>query len=209
MSYFLVGDEFCSDPKVSVLLEQNLGLAAIGLWTLCGSWCRQRRSPGVVPEAVARRFATILQASTRTSADFERTDSDASASVQKPSADAPSPVEVIHTLCDAGLWDEIEGGYQFHDWEDVYRKDDKDAERKRKDADRKRLSRQKERERKASRRRAKDVRGQSVDVRCDTGDGDGTWSGDLVGGYQSAVRGGGDVLDATDRQLRAVATVRR
>lgn len=45
MAFFNVDDQFHGHPKA-----RAAGLAAVGLWTVAGSWCKAYKSEGLVPE---------------------------------------------------------------------------------------------------------------------------------------------------------------
>jgi hypothetical protein len=64
----------------------SVSLAATGLWTLALSWTTQQLKDGFVPLAILRRFAGAETAT------------------------------VAAELVATGLWDEVEGGYTFHDY---------------------------------------------------------------------------------------------
>ena len=64
-------------------------LAATGLWVRAGSWVGMHDNDGIVPESALR--------------------------VVSPEAPARTK-RLAAELCAAGLWDEIPGGYLFHDW---------------------------------------------------------------------------------------------
>ena len=86
MAYFSVDDQFHSHPKA-----KRAGLAALGLWTLAGSWCRAYKSDGFVPawwvqERRGQRHADALVA----------------AGLWHPCSEGGEP------------------GYRFHDWHDVH-----------------------------------------------------------------------------------------
>lgn len=64
-------------------------LGAIGLWTICGAWSCQQLTDGFVPTSLVEALRS----------------NEASASFASD-------------LLRVGLWEEVEGGYQFHDWSD-------------------------------------------------------------------------------------------
>lgn len=128
MSWFLVDDELHSHEKVLALLEQPDGLAAIGLWTLCGSWSRKYRKAGFVPH-------TVVGALSRHTCRARPVDISGQIWTASDASGLP------RTLVDAGLWISVDGGYQFHDWDAIYQFETKESERKRKDRDRKRAER--------------------------------------------------------------------
>lgn len=171
MSWFLVDDKFHGHDKVLALLELPDGLQAIGLWTLCGSWSRDHKRAGFVPDAVVHAMAGKCPRTSMDGPGRVRTASDAS--------------ELAGVLVSKELWTRVEGGYQFHDWDDIYKLEDKDAQRKRKDADRKRAER-------ALKKLQADVGANprtSMDGPWTPGDGDGT---DGSGSYlEGSTRGSG------------------
>ena len=63
------------------------GNEAMGLWVRCGSWSSAQLTDGFIPTHMANAMANGM--------------------ANECGADA---------LVMAGLWDEVEGGYQFHDW---------------------------------------------------------------------------------------------
>jgi 5-methylcytosine-specific restriction endonuclease McrA len=86
--WFKVDDKFHDHPKV-----RDPDLAALGLWTLSGSWAGENLTDGFVPEFVARRWTTPAR-------------------LRKHAA----------WLVDRGLWEPAEKGREtgwiFHDWTD-------------------------------------------------------------------------------------------
>lgn len=116
MSWFLADDNLSEHPKVLELLSRPDGFAALGFWTVCGTWSRRNKTSGDVP----------------------RTAADASARKCGQNADASA---LAGALVEVGLWVETPHGYRFHDWDEVYKEETKAAERKQKDADRKRRAR--------------------------------------------------------------------
>jgi hypothetical protein len=80
MTYFKVDDHFHSHPKIL-----DLGLDAIGLWTLAGSWSGEQLTDGFIPARLIARLG--------------------------------GSQETTQALVDAGLWEVIEGGFIFHDWD--------------------------------------------------------------------------------------------
>jgi hypothetical protein len=142
-----VHDNFDCEPKAIELMERGvIGLAALGLWTLCGAWCRRKPSPGIVPRSVAVRYAS----GAARPQDVHRTSTDDLGRGRTP----PDASEIIDELLVSELWLEIAGGYQFKDWDHIYTKDCKDAVRKAKDAERKRAERAAQR---AEKRRGKGI----------------------------------------------------
>jgi hypothetical protein len=122
MPYFPVDDQAAFHPKFIAA-----GNAAIGVWTRCGSWCKQHVSGGFVPAAIAFSIG-------------------GSRDVQK--------------LVVVGLWEKVEGGYQFHDWNDQAGNFNADQEkaRREKDRDRKRAQRAREKAEQVSADSPRDVR---------------------------------------------------
>jgi hypothetical protein len=106
MAWFKVDDKLADHRKVRRLGTDKL--AAMGLWTLCGSWAADELSDGFVPEEIARRFDPGLECAGRL-------------------------VEV--GLWDPAEQDG-ETGFQFHEWTDHQPSKDQVLERRRADADR-------------------------------------------------------------------------
>lgn len=85
MVWFKVDDRFHHHPKAIAA-----GLAALGLWTVAGSWSVDNLTDGFIPRHV---LASL-------SPDAHRG-------------------RLAKRLVEAGLWDEVPGeGWQFHDWGD-------------------------------------------------------------------------------------------
>lgn len=61
--YFKVDDRFYSHPKVHRL--GRMRLAAVGLWTLAGSWVCQFETDGTIPRTVVRQFDAKLRTAQR------------------------------------------------------------------------------------------------------------------------------------------------
>lgn len=85
MAWARMDDGFHDHPKVD-----GLSLAAVGLWTLCFTWCNRhlgsdRLPPGFVPASRVKKLAGG---------------------------------RYVHELVDAGLWEVAEGGWLFHDFTD-------------------------------------------------------------------------------------------
>jgi hypothetical protein len=95
--WFKVDDMFWAHPK-------TIGLApdAITLWLRAGCWSVQHLTDGFIPTHAVRML-------TSTDAVFEMADSDGYEMVQAMLIPADA-------LCGSGLWQEVPGGYQFHDW---------------------------------------------------------------------------------------------
>ncbi len=88
MAWFLVDDEAHAHEKF-----MRAGNAAIGAWTMMGSWCRRRRGDGFVPADVARRFAKPAELKQLVACGGEG---------------------------NPGLLVKVDGGYRFHDWDAIY-----------------------------------------------------------------------------------------
>lgn len=56
MTWFKVDDRFPESDKVIELMLRPEGLAALGVWTLCGAWAAGRGNGGRITEAVVKRF---------------------------------------------------------------------------------------------------------------------------------------------------------
>jgi len=85
MPWFKVDDHFDDHPKT-----QGLSLAAIGLWTLCGSFCSRRLTDGLVSRSKAVQYAKGHRTAER----------------------------LAQELVDAGLWTVEGDGWRYHDWPD-------------------------------------------------------------------------------------------
>ncbi|MBB5748559.1 hypothetical protein [Micrococcus sp. TA1] len=96
MPWFRVDDNFYDHPKVD-----DLSLEAVGLWTLCGTYCAKQLTDGFVPARRAMKMGGTESA--------------------------------IAELIKSGLWLDVEGGYQFHDW-DAYQPTREKVERDRESA---------------------------------------------------------------------------
>lgn len=64
-----------------------VGNSAMGLWVRAGSWSSAHLTDGFIPAHMANAMANAMA--------------------------KPSDTE---SLVESGLWDEVDGGYQFHDW---------------------------------------------------------------------------------------------
>lgn len=92
MSWFKVDDKFHGHPKA---IEAADNLAALGLWTLAGSYCSDYpETDGFVSLGTAARFAGGAQAAKKLAAVLV-------------AAKGASKV---------GLWTAEDGGWRFHDW---------------------------------------------------------------------------------------------
>lgn len=91
MAWARISDDFLDHQKVAELTVDIEGMAAMGLWTLALCWVRaDRRRRGVVPTGIAMRLS------------------------------AGHGKQLASRLVHVGLWDEVEGGFYFHDYDDVY-----------------------------------------------------------------------------------------
>ncbi|MBP2331262.1 hypothetical protein JOF56_011647 [Kibdelosporangium banguiense] len=101
MTWFKVDDRFYDHPKVRRLGKDRA--AAIGVWTLCGSWAADKETDGFVPAEVAQRYDPRERMAARLVA-----------------------VGLWHQ-------DTVEGetGYRFHDWH-IYQPSAEKAQAKRK-----------------------------------------------------------------------------
>lgn len=106
MPWFKVDDKLHSHKKAA-----RAGMAALGLWVVCGSWAMDQLTDGFVPDYIARRF--------------------------DPDADANAATLVRIGMWEPG---EHEGdtGWWFHDWSDhqptrdsVHQRRDHEREKKR------------------------------------------------------------------------------
>ncbi|MGS2615110.1 hypothetical protein ACVCAH_11375 [Micromonospora sp. LZ34] len=87
MTWFRVDDGFHKHRKrvrAGVSME---GFAAIGLWSVAGSWSSDEPSGGFIPDDVVEYLAPGFGE------------------------------QLAKRLVTAGLWDQVDGGYQFHDWQ--------------------------------------------------------------------------------------------
>lgn len=76
---------------------------AMGLWVRCGSWSSAQLTDGFIPTHMANAMANGM--------------------AKECGADA---------LVMAGLWDEVEGGYKFHDWSEFQPSASSEREKRRK-----------------------------------------------------------------------------
>lgn len=98
---------------------------AMGLWVQAGSWSALNETNGFIPEDITEEFAPVTFVSSVTETDG---------------------VDVREALCDVGLWDKTDDGYQFEGWAE-YQPTKEGAEEKRaNDAERKRRSRAKKKD---------------------------------------------------------------
>ena len=90
MSWFKVDDQLAFNAKIVAA-----GNEAMGLWVRAGSWSAAQLTNGFIPEHMAIAMANGMA------------NAMANGMAKPCGADA---------LVMAGLWDEVDGGYQFHDW---------------------------------------------------------------------------------------------
>jgi hypothetical protein len=91
MPWARIDDGFDDHPKVLTLLEEDQGIAAVGLWTLCLTWAhrntrRKGKTPGLIPSGLPRRYL------------------------------GPAGRDIVKLLVVTGLWDEVDGGWMIHDF---------------------------------------------------------------------------------------------
>jgi hypothetical protein len=106
--WFKVDDRFHSHPKAIAA-----GPAAIGLWTIAGSWSADHLTDGFIPHHVL--------------------------SILSPS---PHRARLAKRLVDVGLWEVVDGeGWQFHDWGDEGRQKTSEQVKAEREANRERQAR--------------------------------------------------------------------
>lgn len=86
MTWFKVDDKFWSHPKTIML-----GLDAVGLWTMAGTWCAGHLTDGVIPATILQRISPERPAKTK---------------------------RLAEELVAAGLWVVDGDNYRFHQWLD-------------------------------------------------------------------------------------------
>lgn len=64
MPWFFVDDGFADCPKLAEFPDDATMLAAVGLWTLSGSWSRKKLTGGFVPHGQVRRFGATPELAT-------------------------------------------------------------------------------------------------------------------------------------------------
>lgn len=95
MAWARLSDDLHDHDKVTSLTVDVEGLAAYGLWTLALTWVRADfRRKGVVPAGQVGRFG------------------------------CGNGKQLASRLVEVGLWDEVPGGYRFHDFDQVYTSED-------------------------------------------------------------------------------------
>ena len=91
MAWFKVDDQLAFHSKTMLA-----GNEAMGLWVRAGSWSSAHFTNGFIPEHMALAMAPPM----------------ANSNLPSDAIDLPS------RLVEAGFWHKVEGGYQFHDWDD-------------------------------------------------------------------------------------------
>ena len=99
MAWARIDDGFDDHPKLLGLLEDEGGITAVGLWTLCLTWAHRNtrkkgKTPGLIPAGLPRRYL------------------------------GPGGRETAKLLVAHGLWDEVEDGWQIHDFADYLPSDE-------------------------------------------------------------------------------------
>lgn len=111
MPFFNVDDQFHSHPKT-----RKAGLAAIGLWTVAGSWSQAYKQQGFVPDYEVAAW---------------------------PQGKRLAAQLVRAGLWTAGTNDEDEEGWWFHDWLDIHQTADEIEKQRQKWRERQKARRQK------------------------------------------------------------------
>lgn len=112
MTWFAVDDSFHGHPKLAELEAGGRFAEALSLWTVAGSWCASHLTDGRVPAAQLRKLVPF------------------------------SPSRAADELARVGMWDRVDGGFQFHDWDHYQPLRNEVEERRQKSAARTRKSRQ-------------------------------------------------------------------
>lgn len=86
MPYALIDDEICDHPKFA-----EVGLDAIGLWTLGLSWCSRHLTDGHIPTRIVERYTAGARRKTTV---------------------------IAAELVQVGLWEPTDGGWLYHDFHD-------------------------------------------------------------------------------------------
>jgi hypothetical protein len=99
MAWARIDDGFDDHPKVLALLEEEGSVTAVGLWTLCLTWAHRNtrkkgKTPGLIPAGLPRRYL------------------------------GSEGKQVAKLLIAHGLWDEVDDGWQIHDFADYLPKDE-------------------------------------------------------------------------------------
>ena len=108
MGWFKVDDQLAFHAKVMMA-----GNSAMGLWVRAGSWSSAQLTNGFIPAHMANAMAA---------------DGKTMVSHDLPSFAIDLPSELIAS----GLWQKVEGGFQFHDWTE-FQPDAKEEKSKRED----------------------------------------------------------------------------
>lgn len=91
MTWFAVDDRFPTHPKVFALEEFAVHDSALALWLKAGSWACSQTSQamtGLIPRHMLTKFGVN------------------------------DPDECAAALVDVGLWDVVDAGWRFHDWDE-------------------------------------------------------------------------------------------
>jgi hypothetical protein len=89
--FFMVDDQFQANRKVHALIDMGpVGLQAIGLWTVVGSLVQAQLADGEVPTSAWRQIGN-----------------------------KPLFTKLAKILVNAGLWEEHDDAWRYHDWEDI------------------------------------------------------------------------------------------
>jgi len=107
MSWFKVDDRFWRSLK-----RGRVSTEAVGLWICAGSWARDNKTGGYVPETALAQIVPDVP--------HER-------AVALAAELVGASVEGIH---EHGLWKEIANGWQFHDWEQFQPEDELEQQRR-------------------------------------------------------------------------------
>lgn len=86
MPYALLADEVCDHPKFA-----QVGLDAVGLWTLTLSWTSRHLTDGHIPTQIVQRYTAGARRKAET---------------------------IAAELVAVNLWEPAEGGWQIHDFHD-------------------------------------------------------------------------------------------
>ena len=118
MVWVRIDDQFPEHPKVA-----EAGPLAMAMQVAALCYCNRKLTDGFVPRSIARRLL-----------DFEVVDADGRLwTVSRTCGMVGEDVDatwVIELLVEAGMWDEVPGGYAIHDYHDFQpTKEDVEAER--------------------------------------------------------------------------------
>jgi len=92
MAFGLIDDKLHGHPKFV-----NAGAEAAGIWLFCHSWVCDNLTNGFIPRGVVERYC---------------------GSARKADQIAQRLITCGKPLYESGLWDQVEGGYQMHDYLD-------------------------------------------------------------------------------------------